>query len=207
MRGEARAESDQEVAASLARRVCIYPEGFALLSPGALPERALSALIRTIGGRAYASGGASLARLARAPCAAVLGGVRLLPAGRLGAGWLVVREAAAIAHPIAAAHGVIWDGRFGLDAPDSLPDGLSLGALGADAAALRDLSPLPAAVLRTLPALRLQGVLAAVPHIGYLCSDMLACRVGAPFVPLHPLAGAAFGSAGGGCEAAGAAPC
>ena len=98
---------------------------------------------------------------AAAPCAATLGGVRLLPAGRLGPGWLLAREAAAMAPPVAAAAGAVWDGRFRV-----LGDGdptLTLGALGADAGrGARD--GLPAAARATLPALRRDGRVVAVPH-------------------------------------------
>jgi tRNA(Ile)-lysidine synthase len=186
--------------------VSIRQEGFAVVSAGPVPVAALAALIRTIGGRDHSPALASLIRWADGPKAAVLGGVRLLPAGRHGAGWLVVREAAAMAPPVTAAPGAVWDRRFRLDAA-GLPAGFSFGALGADAAMMRKRSNLPAVVLRTLPALRLQGVLAAVPHIGYFHPDMLECVVEASFVPPHPLAGGSFGIVDGGCEAAGAAPC
>jgi tRNA(Ile)-lysidine synthase len=205
--GQTRAADDAETASFLANRVSIHPEGFAVLSPGRLPAPAMAALIRTISGGDHAPATSSVARLAASPMAAVLGGVRFLPAGRLGPGWLVVREAAAMAPPVAAEPGAVWDNRFCLDAPPALPSGLSLASLGADAVALRDWSPLPSAVLRALPALRRHGVLAAVPHIGYLHPDILACVVAASFIPSHPLAGAPFGMAGRGCEAAGAAPC
>jgi hypothetical protein len=49
------------------------------------------------------------------------------------------------------------------------PPGTTIGALGADAPALRGRSPLPAVVLATLPALRRAGVLVAVPHLCYAC--------------------------------------
>ena len=56
--------------------------------------------------------------------------------------------------PVEARPGALWDGRFRLQAPASPPDGTTIGALGADAAGLRRWSPLPSAVLQTLPALR-----------------------------------------------------
>ena len=43
-----------------------------------------------------------------------LAGVRLLPAGRLGPGLLAVREPAAMAPPVPARAGAVWDGRFRL---------------------------------------------------------------------------------------------
>ena len=51
------------------------------------------------------------AALAAAPRPATLAGARLLRAGRLGPGLLVVREAAAMAPPVRKP-GVVWDGRF-----------------------------------------------------------------------------------------------
>jgi hypothetical protein len=73
---------------------------------------------------------------------------------------------------------------------------LTIGALGPDAATLRDRSPLPAAVLQTLPALRLNGVLVEVPHIGYRPPCAVACavpRVAIRFAPANPASGAPFG--------------
>ncbi len=162
-----RAEDEARIAAILASRVRLYPEGFAVLSPGALPPAALAALLRTIGGASFPAATASLAALAADPRPATLGGVRLLSGGRLGAGLLVVREPAAVAPPVGARPGTVWDGRFRLLAGATLPDGTTIGALGADAAGVRGRSWLPAAVLATLPALRRAGVLVAVPHLCY----------------------------------------
>lgn len=68
---------------------------------------------------------------------------------------------------------------------------LMLGALGDDAARLRRWSPLPAALLRTLPTLRWGGAIVAVPHLGY--PDAASCRaVPLLFRPARPLAPAAF---------------
>jgi tRNA(Ile)-lysidine synthase len=193
--GARRAAAEAAIAAVLAERVSIRPEGFALLGPGALPAAALSALIRALSGRAYPPASAAVARLAADPRPAVLGGVRMLAAGRFGAGLLLVREAAAMAAPVRAEPGALWDGRFRLGDAAALPGGATvcatMGALGPDAARLRRLSGLPAAVMVTLPALRLHGVLAAVPHIGYgwpqFCARMVfspaSQAAGAPFVP------------------------
>ena len=51
--GKLRSDEEEEVAAELARRATIRPEGFALLSPGRISSAALSRLVRTIGGAAY----------------------------------------------------------------------------------------------------------------------------------------------------------
>jgi len=189
----ARRAAEAETADILATHASIRPEGFAVLRPGPLTPHALAALIRMVSGRAYPPGGPALATLAAAPAPAILGGVRLLSAGRLGPGFLLVREPAAMAPPIAARPGAVWDRRFRLDRGATPPDGASLGALGAAAARLRRHSNLPAAVLVTLPAIRLHGTLVAVPHIGY--PDAQTCaRMAVFFSPPTPAAGAPFGA-------------
>jgi tRNA(Ile)-lysidine synthase len=193
--GAARAELDRAAAAELAARASLHPEGYAVLSPGPIGAPALSALIRMLGGAPFPPASAAIARIAADPRPCVLAGVRLLPAGRLGPadrlgpGLLLVREPAAMAAPQAARAGTLWDRRFRVQS--AAGDG-QIGALGADAAGLRRHSPLPDAVLRTLPALRVHGVLADVPHIGYRpgsgSAHMAVC-----FAPASPAAGAAFG--------------
>ncbi len=190
--GAARGWAEREAAGVLARRARLHPEGYALLTPGTLPPSALAALLRVLGGADWAPGPAQVAALARAPRAATLGGVRIMPAGRLAPGhWLLVREAAAMAAPVAARAGVVWDGRFRLADHATLPRGLRLGAIGDAAAGLRRGSRMPAALLRTLPALWRDGVLVNAPILGYC--DLLCyqtCRV--EFVPRSPAAGAPF---------------
>jgi tRNA(Ile)-lysidine synthase len=117
--------------------------------------------------------------------------VRILPAGRLGDGMLIVREEAAIGAAVPACHGAIWDGRFRQIARGVVPSGTSIGKLGADATRFRGCSDLPSAVLRTMPALRLGEVLISVPHLGYARQD------GEPlmtllFAPDKPAAGPSF---------------
>ncbi len=195
--GQARSSADQRAAAILARRATLRPEGFAVLSPGAIDPEAMAALLRVIGAAAYAPPPALVAGLARDPRPMTLAGVRVLPAGRMGPGWLVVREEAAIAPAGPVRPGMIWDGRFRLvvshgSIPDGLsPDGLSIGALGALASRVRRGSDLPAVVLRTLPALFRGNLLAAVPHLSYrlpaLCPDLWPI-----FQPPRPMAGAPF---------------
>ncbi len=192
-----RTEADRRTAACLADRASLRPEGYCLLSvaaPGTDPgidPHALAALLQVIAGAPYPPPTASVASLAAAPRPATLAGVRLLPAGRLGPGLLMVREAAAMAPPVAARPGVRWDGRFRLLAEARPPPGATLGALGADAARLRKASELPSAVLQTLPAIRLDGTLLAVPHLLY--PDAQACDlVPLVFSPPHPAAAAPF---------------
>ena len=112
-----------------------------------------------------------------------------MPAGRLGPGWLLVREEAAMAAPVPAIKGAVWDGRFRL--LNDLPAGTMIGALGADASRFRRQSTLPAAVLRTLPALRRGNSLAAVPHLLYR-AEAFDVDPRLIYHPPVPLAAAAF---------------
>jgi len=208
--GDFRAARDRAVAQTLAERATIRPEGYALLTPGAIEPEALAALLRTIAGTRHAPPIDRVAALARALRPATLGGVRIAPAGRLGDGWLLVRERRAIQGPVRAELNVVWDGRFRLAAappgglsrngpeetltpgaptPDTLTlDTLSLGALGADAARFRNRYGPPTLVLHGLPALRLGHEPLAVPHIGvgdprwHLLFDPRNSAAGAPFL-------------------------
>ena len=192
LRGRARAAEEGRTAAVLAERVALYPEGYAVIRATSLPAPALAALLRVIGGSAWAPGRAQLEPIAHALRPATLGGVRILPAGRMAPGfWLVVREAAALAGPVAAREGAVWDGRFRLVSSLSEAAGTTVGALGADAAGLRRLSALPAAVLGTLPALRVAGRLFAVPHLRYPDGAMEPSDV-VLFEPPEPAAAGPF---------------
>ena len=191
---------ERHAAEWLAAHSVLRAEGFAIIPAAPMPPAALAGLLRVLAGRSYAPAAAALRELARNPRPATLGGVRLLPAGRLGRGLLMVREAAAVAPPVAARPGACWDGRFRLEAA-RLPTGLSLGALGdgslgalrGDAARFRSSSGLPAVILRTLPALRDQVSVVAVPHIGYHGDGGLdAVRL--CFAPPAPVAGSLFAS-------------
>jgi len=133
------------------------------LPDGPFPAGEFSALVQTIGGAYFPPPMAAVAALAARPHAATLAGTRLLPAGRLGPGWIMAREADAMAPRVAALAGAIWDHRFRLLRDG--PPGSVLGALGADAASFRRHSNLPAAILATLPAVRLGAALIAVPHL------------------------------------------
>ncbi len=189
--GRRRAASGRVRAALLAARAALHPEGYARLAPGPIGAGALAALLRMLSGSAFAPSGAQVCRLAATLAPATLAGVRILPAGRLGPGWLLVREARAMAPAIPAIPGLRWDGRFRLAASARPPPGASLGALGAAATRFRRRSVLPAAVLATLPALRLGGEVAAVPHLGY--PDPSRCAlVPILFSPNEPAAGAPF---------------
>ncbi len=132
-----------------------------------------------------ATGGATRGATGGATRGATLGGVRVLPAGRLGPGWLLCREAAAMAPAVVATDGALWDGRFRLRGRP--PPGAELGALGGEAARLRRRPGLPMAVLRTLPALRVHGMLVVVPHLDY-CADPMCAALRIPFSPGRPAA-------------------
>jgi tRNA(Ile)-lysidine synthase len=160
-----RAARATAAAAELAEEIVVRPEGFAILSGRPVSADALAGLLQTLSGAPYSPPSRSVTALAVAPRPATLGGVRLLPAGRLGPGLLVVREEAAMAPPVAARPNAIWDRRFRLHGNAVMPTGAMLGALGADAVQVRSRSALPSAVLRTLPAIRLGTKVHAVPHL------------------------------------------
>ena len=163
--GQLREREEAATAAELAERATIRPEGFALLSPGRIGTAALAALIQTVSGAAYRPNLAAVTDLAAQPKPATVAGVRLLPAGRFGDGWLLIREEAAIGAPVPATNGAIWDGRF-RSVGDGSP-GAVIGKLGKDAVLFRRARNLPSSVLRTLPAVRIGEMLASVPHLGY----------------------------------------
>jgi len=196
--GHQRAIAEASSSRALAAGVAIRPEGFAVLAGGPLPPEALAALARVIGGGHYAAGAGQIASLASRPRAATIAGVRLLPAGRLGPGWLLAREVAAMAPPVPAKPGAVWDNRFRLPVQAVPGQGTTLGPLGDDAARFRRQSLLPDAILRTLPAVRRGNVLVSVPHLSY--PDPVACdSTPVLFSPVQPVSGAAFAPAGRKC--------
>ncbi len=178
-----RAGQEAAVAARLASAALLRPEGFARLDMAALgmdavAVAALAALIRTVSGRAFAPPETAVAGLL-ARGAGTLGGARLLHGG------LLVREEAAIGPRVPARPGAVWDGRFRL--LGSGEEGLEIGAVGASAGLPRP-APLPAAVLRAMPAVWRKDALVAVPGLSY--PGLQAC---APFRMLFsPLGGAAL---------------
>lgn len=193
--GQARAEREAAVATTLADRASVYPEGYARLSSGPIDPAALAALVQAIAGAPFPPPTAAVTAWCAAPAPATLAGVRILAGGRMGEGWLLVREAAAMRPPVPAEPGAVWDGRFRIGRAAIVPPGTTIGALGGDAARLRRHSPLPAAVLQTLPALRRGNSLVAVPLLGY--PDPTACAaLAVTFCPRRPVAGAPFLPAG-----------
>ena len=178
--GRTRTTAEAAVAEELAAQATIHPEGYAVLTPDPITGPALAALLRSLSGRRYPVPAATLRE-------GTIAGVRIQPAGRMGHGWLLTREEAAMARPHEAAEAV-WDGRFRLAGG---PDDAVLGSLGDDASRMRDRSTLPSTVLRTLPAIRYKGVLSAVPHLDYDVSSMAVNGVQVRNACL-PAAGAAF---------------
>jgi tRNA(Ile)-lysidine synthase len=152
---------EAETAAFLARHVSFRPEGFALLNASAAPPTALAALLRVIGGADFPPARDKVAALAAKLRPATLGGVRIAPAGRVGAGWLLAREPAACAPGVPALAGAVWDRRFHL--LQNGPAGALLGPLGADAAHFRRFHNLPALVLRGMPCLRAGNAVICFP--------------------------------------------
>jgi tRNA(Ile)-lysidine synthase len=192
--GAQREERDRVIARILAERVTIRPEGYALLTPGPIEADALARLLQIIVGAPFAPPIDRVAQIARGPGPATLGGVRIVPAGRLGPGWLLVRERRAMRGSVAAHPGAVWDGRFRLVGfpPDIFPadgyvSGLTLDALDNDTGTFRRRHHPPAAVLHGLPAVRLGSKVIAVPHIGM--GDPRWCIV---FDPGNPACGAPF---------------
>lgn len=185
-----RHQADQATARELARLVRLDPGGWAVIRAHSLSADALAALLRVIGGAVYPPARAAIDRLAACLASATLGGVRILPAGRLGPGWLLVREVSACAAPCIADAGAIWDHRFRLLAP--VPAAArTFGALdpnSSGAGSTGDVARvLPSVIRRTLPALRDDASVLSIPHIA---RGVLARIV---FSPPGPAAPAAFG--------------
>ena len=151
--GAARMARQHDRARRLALHVGLRPQGYAVLPPGWSSRRVGPAdphrrrrCTRTAAARPR---GACVP-----PRAATLGGARLLPAGRLGPGWLLVREAQAMQAPVVALDGVLWDGRFRLHAPGvALPGGAKVGATAGRGIAGPPGVRLPAVVRTAMPCL------------------------------------------------------
>lgn len=204
-----RADRDDAVADRLAADAAFLPEGWATLSRMALAGddavalRLLARCAMAVGGSAYPPRGERLARLLAAlrhdaPTVRSLAGCLFMPHGT---GWRVVREPDAVEQAVTIARGatVLWDGRFRVHW--SGEGTVDCGALGAEG--WRALRPgaavsLPSAVGRTLPALRRDGRILAVPHLcgGPGGTGVLDC--GAWFAPPEPAAGPRFSVVYGG---------
>jgi tRNA(Ile)-lysidine synthase len=159
-----RAAQEAAVAERLAACAVFHPEGWARLDRVALgadhvAEQALAASLRAVAGARH--------RPARDAVADLLarGGGTL--GGAAWRGTLLCREPAACAPRVPAVEGTLWDGRWLLGS--MVEKGLTVGALGREARNLPGEARLglPAAVLAGLPALWRDGVLVAVPPLGW----------------------------------------
>ncbi|MFD1624554.1 tRNA lysidine(34) synthetase TilS [Azospirillum griseum] len=211
----ARAALDHATAALLARAASLHPEGWIRLDPVALadaPEeiglRALTRCLTVVGGDEHPPRDAAVERLYGGMCDSVtvgrasfpgctLAGCRIAP--RRG-GVVIAREATAVAGPQQATPGerLWWDRRFIVIPSADRTAPVTVAALGAAGwARLVADNPdvrghdAPALVRPTLPALWSDGVVVAVPSLGFR-------RAGEPpgdvvrFSPALPLAGPAF---------------
>jgi len=163
-----RARQAAALATRLAACASLHPEGWATIDPAALgadslADAALAALLQAVSGAPLPPPSAAI-RALRQRGTGSLGGALLRPGP---AGWRLLRETAALPPPIPATPGARWDNRWRLVRAGA-PGG-TIGALGAaEAARLRPLAPrLPATVLASLPAIRRDGSLVAVPALGY----------------------------------------
>ncbi len=189
--GERRRQEEAATAADVADQAVLHSEGYALLRPGRLSPGVVSAVVGAVGGLEFPPDPDWAAALAAHPGPATLHGVRIMPAGRLGEGWLVVREEAAVQPAVPATRDAFWDHRFRLAVCPDAPKGAEVGKFGDDAAAFRKMSPLPSAVLRVLPVLRLGKKVAAVPHLGY-ADPSIDLKMTVIFAPPRPADGPVF---------------
>ncbi|MGH7029559.1 MAG: tRNA lysidine(34) synthetase TilS [Stellaceae bacterium] len=182
--GRTRVARERAGEALSARAVALHPAGFAMLDPEVLlaapgiADRAISAVVVTLGGRLYSPRRRQVARLLQVLAGDARGG-RTLGGCRF-VGWrgrlLVLRELAAAAAPVRVTPGasLVWDRRFAVEAPPGAPGSFVLGYLGREGAAelalrapgLRN-GVLPPLVRPILPVLRDEQGIAAVPHLGY----------------------------------------
>jgi len=177
--GDGRRTQERALADALARTITLFSTGHARID-GNLCVAGWSALVWTVSGRPYPPPSGGLLELVNRG-GGTLHGVFIRDG-------LVMREPAAVAPAVAAHDNATWDGRFVLrqGAADA-----SIGALGSEAAVLRRRPGLPAMVMRTLPAIRQNGKLLAVPHLAYPNAET-CLSFPVEFRPARPLAGAPF---------------
>ncbi|MBF0890221.1 tRNA lysidine(34) synthetase TilS [Gluconobacter sp. LMG 1744] len=155
------------LAKNLASHAVWHPEGWVFLEQAGMNEETLSALIRLVSGHAYRPAREAVRLLLEKGCG-TLSGVQIQPAGRFGSGVILVREERALAAPLAAKEGCVWDGRWRLLMHD-IPADSVIGPLG-DAVHGLDLRRLgiPYAAARCLPGVWHQGRLILWPRIGQM---------------------------------------
>jgi tRNA(Ile)-lysidine synthase len=174
-----RAAMAAAVAERLAVAARLHEAGFAWVDLAALgrdgvARAALAALVRALGGAAFAPAEAAIARLLETGHG-TLGGVVLRRDG------LLLREAAALAPPVLARPGATWDGRFRLLGAGG--EGFMIGPAGLAARRLPRPAAIPVAIVPTLPALHRNGVLAVLPALAYPAPDVVS-RHGFVFAPI-----------------------
>lgn len=190
----AREALDQATADLLEKSAEVSDYGFCRLSadllakaPDELAMRALARCLQAVGGGAWPPGDEPLERLlgwlrAKAPDATTLGGCRLVKRSNA---IVVGRELGRISDcQVSLAEGpLIWDGRFKVQVEGAM-SGLKVGPLAqqgwADLKA--DRPDLPAFVGQTLPAIRRDHQLLAVPSLAYVAPGLAEnCRFSAKF--------------------------
>jgi len=207
--GMARGALNQAAADVLALCATLHPEGWAEVRAEAFREpprevarRVLTALLRGLGGAIHPPRAERLEGLLDTlrgngkPKARTLGGCMLAP---IRDGWRFVREPAAVedAVPLSDQGTTLWDRRFVVRCRASR--GGRVGALGGEGWAelcrrCPDLTTttLPAAVRRTLPAVRVGGEVVCVPHLNYVRPPWDDIPCGAVFQPPEMMAGPCF---------------
>lgn len=202
--GETRCEWEKTVASTLARTATFSPDGVLRLDRAAFAETApkprraaLAAILRTVGGGAFAPDEIAVARLDEILQTEDFRGANL--AGCLIRPWrgivLICREAARTAPPISLAARVPqrWDGRFEVYQYTDKDTELSVDALGAKGwAALRSpaKSAYPACAGAGLPAVRKGDRVVSIPAIAW--SEAGAPAIACSLSPLWPLASEMF---------------
>lgn len=195
---EKRRQLGKNVASLLGRIATIGADGVGhldraglALAPAAVRRAAFAAMLRTIGGAAFAPDGAALVRLDKALESPAFRGMSL--AGCLVRPWrgglLICREAARVAPPVPLEPGrwTLWDHRFELRSQSS---GLTIGALGSERVEMSRKSTVPAEARAGFPAARNNGALTAVPALGW--QDAEAAILEQRLTPLWPLASETF---------------
>lgn len=141
----------------------VDPLGFAVM--GALPDDPvlLGRLWKMISGSEYPPAPDAIRNLIAAPRSATLGGGMLCPAGKLGSGWVLLREPEAISDRKVPYDGLLWDRRFRLSG--KIPSSpCAVAPLGDEARRYRH-HRLSARVLATLPAIWQGDRVVAVPSL------------------------------------------
>jgi tRNA(Ile)-lysidine synthase len=200
--GRARQALEADCAALAADCVTLSAAGYAELDPARLmaaPDevalRLLAALSRTVGGGDFPPRLEPLEKILEALRSGLekrrtFAGCVFAPARER---VLIYREAAKMAPPVPVVS-ALWDNRFSVRV--AAGDGISLGALGVEAAPrfreLAEQSGIPRAVLPTLPALMDKRGILAVPPLGWADAEAGLTIERWGFTPVFPLAGAGF---------------